>query len=71
MDNGPARKAGTSKKLQHHGDILADPFEISTIRREDLSFHRGKTEGEDVFQANSAPSVRTCRGHQGNALLKD
>ena len=34
MDNGPARKINTSSDIQAAGDILADPFEISTIRRD-------------------------------------
>jgi hypothetical protein len=34
MDNGPAKKINTSSEIQAAGDILADPFEISTIRRD-------------------------------------
>lgn len=37
MDNGPATKLHTSRKLQEVGDIYGDPFEVSTIRR-DVSF---------------------------------
>ncbi|XP_017770642.1 PREDICTED: putative aminopeptidase W07G4.4 [Nicrophorus vespilloides] len=69
MDNGPAKKAGTSKRLVTAGDALGDPFEVSTIRREDLAFHRGKAEGDDVMQCNNAPSSRTPRGHQGPAAF--
>lgn len=64
MDNGPARLAGVAQKLQTAGDLVADPFEISSIRREDFDFHAGKSEYEDVLQCNNAPSSRTPRGHQ-------
>ncbi|KAK3886530.1 hypothetical protein Pcinc_009326 [Petrolisthes cinctipes] len=64
MDNGPARLAGVAQKLQAAGDLVADPFEISTIRRGDFDFHSGKSEYEDVLQCNNAPSSRTPRGHQ-------
>jgi leucyl aminopeptidase len=64
LSNGPARKLGIPQKLQDAGDISGDPFEISTIRREDFDFHRGKSEYEDVLQSNSLPSTMTNRGHQ-------
>lgn len=64
MDNGPARMINNSKKLQDAGDLVGDPFEISTIRREDYVFHTGKSEYEDTLQCNNAPSSRTPRGHQ-------
>ncbi|KAK7008552.1 Cytosol aminopeptidase, catalytic domain [Halocaridina rubra] len=64
MDNGPARLAKVSQILQEAGDEVADPFEISTIRREDFDFHAGESEYEDVLQCNNLPSSRTPRGHQ-------
>jgi leucyl aminopeptidase len=39
MENGPAKQFGIAKKLQEAGDISGDPFEISTIRREDYLAH--------------------------------
>lgn len=69
MDNGPAREVRNSSKLQEVGEKIGDPFEISTIRKEDFLFHKGKTEEEDVIQANNQPSVRTSRGHQGPAAF--
>lgn len=69
MDNGPARKAGHSRKLQEVGEKIGDPFEISSIRRDDFHCHRGKMEGDDVAQgARSIASTLTDRGHQGNVL---
>ncbi|XP_033125531.1 putative aminopeptidase W07G4.4 [Anneissia japonica] len=65
MDNGPARKKQCAQNLQEAGEILGDPFEISTIRREDYDFHSGKSEYEDVLQCNNLPSSKTPRGHQG------
>jgi len=69
MDNGPARQFGVSKIIQDAGDISGDPFEISTIRREDYAWHAGKSEYEDVLQAASEPSVACPRGHQSPAAF--
>lgn len=41
MDNAVARKEGHAEKLQKDSETVWDPFEISTIRREDYEFHRG------------------------------
>lgn len=65
MDNGPARRAGTSARLQEFGVSIAEPFEISVIRREDLVAHKPTIDGDDVMQANNNPSSRNQRGHQG------
>ncbi|XP_042241963.1 putative aminopeptidase W07G4.4 isoform X1 [Homarus americanus] len=64
MDNGPAQINSMSQTLQAAGEQVADPFEISSIRREDYDFHCGKSEYEDVLQCNNLPSSRTPRGHQ-------
>jgi leucyl aminopeptidase len=64
MENGPAKQYGVAKKLQEAGDISGDPFEISTIRREDYMAHMGKSEYEDVLQAAGQASTLTNRGHQ-------
>jgi len=64
MDNGPASRLNVAKHVQHAGHLLGDMFEISTIRREDYDFVKGKSEYEDVLQCNNLPSSRTPRGHQ-------
>ena len=64
MDNGPARKLNTARSMQDTGDVWGDPFEVSSIRREDYEFHKGKSEYEDVLQANNMASSATARGHQ-------
>lgn len=64
MDNGPANKEGFARKLQETGELYGDPFEVSTIRREDYSLNKCKGEYVDVIQCNSLPSSRTPRGHQ-------
>lgn len=69
LDNGPAREVRNSSKLQEVGEKIGDPFEISTIRKEDFLFHKGRTEEEDAIQSNNLPSVRTPRGHQGPAAF--
>jgi leucyl aminopeptidase len=64
LDNGPAREIKTAESIQSAGHEIGDPFEISTIRREDYEFNVGKSEYEDILQCNNAPSSRTPRGHQ-------
>lgn len=65
LDNGPARKAKHAESLNEKGEEISEPFEISTIRKEDLSFHKGQALGDDILQCNNLPSSRTARGHQG------
>ncbi|XP_072913572.1 putative aminopeptidase W07G4.4 [Hemitrygon akajei] len=69
MDNGPARSARTAQEIQEAGDKVGDPFEISTIRRDDYEFHKGKSEYEDILQCNNQPSSATARGHQSPAAF--
>nr|AAV59016.1 leucyl aminopeptidase [Fasciola hepatica] len=64
MDNGPPRIHRVSQSLQEAGDRISDMAEISTVRKEDYEFNRGKTEYEDTLQCNNLPSSATPRGHQ-------
>ncbi|KAG0043312.1 Cytosol aminopeptidase, catalytic domain [Gryganskiella cystojenkinii] len=64
LDNGPARKAHVSTRIQTGGHILGDPFEISTLRREDYGSVAPGSAAEDVVQANDKASTMTARGHQ-------
>lgn len=64
MDNGPAKRAKVGPRIKDAGELLADPFELSTIRRDDFAFVAPTSNREDVVQANSAPSTMTNRGHQ-------
>lgn len=64
LDNGPARKDSFASHFQDIGDSLADPVEVSTLRREDYNFVCGKSEYEDILQCNNLPSSQTTRGHQ-------
>lgn len=65
MDNGPAKGQQFAQELQNMGEIYGDPFEISTMRREDYDFIMDKSgEYVDVLQCNNAASSRTPRGHQ-------
>ncbi|CAG8731616.1 919_t:CDS:2, partial [Ambispora leptoticha] len=64
IDNGPARKAGISQRVIQAGHIWGDPFELSTLRREDYEFIKPRSNREDVVQANESSSMRTIRGHQ-------
>ncbi|KAG2174004.1 hypothetical protein INT44_000118 [Umbelopsis vinacea] len=64
LDNGFARHNRISKRLYDAGHVLADPFEISTLRREDVDCVQPGSASEDVVQANDKASSLTDRGHQ-------
>ncbi|XP_063629570.1 putative aminopeptidase W07G4.4 isoform X2 [Cydia splendana] len=64
MDNHAARAKGHAEAFRASGESIADMVEVSTIRREDLAFHRGQCPGDHVHQANNQPSTQTNRGHQ-------
>jgi len=64
IDNGPARQDQIAQKLQTIGDAVGDPFEISTVRKEDFDFIKHKGELADILQCNNAASSATARGHQ-------
>jgi len=64
MSNGPARKHNRDRSFQDIGHEIADPYEISTIRREDFSSVAGKSIYEDILQATNNPSSAEPRGHQ-------
>lgn len=48
---------------------MGDVFEVSSIRREDYDFHKGKSEYEDILQCNNLASSATPRGHQTPAAF--
>ncbi|KAJ3314084.1 Cytosol aminopeptidase, catalytic domain [Boothiomyces sp. JEL0838] len=64
LDNGPARLGRVTKRFTIAGEQFGDPWEESTLRREDFSFIAPGSSSEDVCQANSKPSTETPRGHQ-------
>jgi leucyl aminopeptidase len=64
VDNGVAKKHRQSYALQEHGEIWGDPLEVTTLRREDVSFGAPKNKTYDLVQCNTAPSSSTPRGHQ-------
>jgi leucyl aminopeptidase len=64
IDNGPATQANEPFTLKRISEIWADPFEVSTIRREDYSLIAPKNEDYDVLQNPTGGSVATSRGHQ-------
>ena len=50
--------------MQEVGENIADPYEISTIRRDDFKVVAGRSEYEDILQATNNPSTMESRGHQ-------
>ncbi len=64
MANGPGAAQKLPEALRDAGDLMGDPYEISTIRREDYKMVEGPSEYEDLLQCNNLPSSGTSRGHQ-------
>ncbi|KAI9475531.1 MAG: hypothetical protein EXX96DRAFT_573654 [Benjaminiella poitrasii] len=64
LDNGVARQHKVSRRIFDAGHVFADPFEISTLRREDVTCVRPGRSSEDLVSANDQPSTMTNRGHQ-------
>lgn len=64
MSNGPAKAEHIDENLYKNGDLIADPYEISSIKREDYVAVTGKSEYEDILQATNNPSTMDPRGHQ-------
>lgn len=64
LDNGFARRSKVSQRIFEAGHLSADPFEISTFRREDVGVVQPGSSSEDVVQANDKASTMTNRGHQ-------
>lgn len=64
MDNGPARKLGVSQRLASIGTQFGEPWEVSTLRRDDYAMIAATSPREDLVQCNTAPSSATPRGHQ-------
>ena len=50
--------------MQCLGDVTGDPYEISSIRRDDFRTIAGKSEYEDLLQSTNNPSTQEPRGHQ-------
>ena len=64
LSNGPARLLKTDQKIYAAGEKWADPFEVSSMRREDFDFIKPKSKYEDTRHCNNEPSSATPRGHQ-------
>ena len=59
MDNGPAKKGNFAQALQATGDVYGDPFEISTMRKEDHDFIKDKSgEFVDILQCHQTIMIR-------------
>jgi len=64
LANGPGAAQKLPEAIRDAGDLMGDPYEISTIRREDYKMIEGPSEYEDLLQCNNLPSSGTSRGHQ-------
>ena len=63
MSNGPACEKQVSELFRATGSKIADPYEISTIRREDYDSIKAKMDYAELLQCSS-PSDPGYRGHQ-------
>lgn len=61
--NGPARDLNIDKHFETIGDMIGDPFEVSTLKRDDYQVVAGKSEYEDLLQSTNNPSTAEPRGH--------
>ncbi|MFN3602986.1 MAG: hypothetical protein ACK4UY_16510, partial [Dietzia sp.] len=64
MENGPAAAHGLARALQHAGTLLADPLEVSSLRREDFAVVAAHTPDHDVVQSVVHLPRPVKRGHQ-------
>jgi len=64
LDNGPARQALISKQMQSEGELWGDPFEVSTIRKDDYDAIKPKNSTYDVNQQSHNPGITCPRSHQ-------
>ncbi|CAK1583204.1 unnamed protein product [Parnassius mnemosyne] len=69
LDNAPARRLAAARALQAAGAALAEPLELSRLRREDFAAHRGQAPGDALLQAVPLPSTQVDRGHQTPAAF--
>jgi leucyl aminopeptidase len=67
MVNDPAKDADVALRLQAAGDKLADPFEYSTVRREDWTMISPKYATEDVVRHPLCCRLACSRRHQSRA----
>ncbi|CAE7538059.1 lap-2 [Symbiodinium sp. KB8] len=51
LDNGVSKAAGVSQALVQAGDAIADPFEVSTLRREDFAVVTPRVRDDHDFPA--------------------
>ena len=64
IDNGAARSRGVAAGLFRTSLSTGDPFELSTLRREDFVIISPTETTQDVLQCNRSSSIGTSRGHQ-------
>ncbi|WP_169628072.1 leucyl aminopeptidase family protein [Ferrimonas senticii] len=64
VENSVARARGDGGQLQAISEQLAEPFELSRLRREDFAQVAARTPSEDLLSSNNGASVNISRGHQ-------
>ena len=72
VENAVASGAKCAQTLALQANQWGEPFEVSTLRREDFAKIREVSGAADILSSNNAPSSVTARGHQYPAafLLK-
>jgi leucyl aminopeptidase len=64
IDNAAARSRNVASTLFRTSLATGDPFELSTLRREDFVIIAPTETTQDVLQCNRTSSIGTSRGHQ-------
>ena len=70
MDNGPAKKLNTSSEIQNSGDLWADPFEISTLRRDVSNEEADWATAWHNQQSDCAPSEDSDQPGHSPSLIR-
>jgi len=65
VDNGPAKNLKVAEDLKQIGESWGDPFEVSSLRKEDFQAIQKSNQAFEVVNASYSPS----RGHQQAAAF--
>jgi leucyl aminopeptidase len=64
MANMPSKLNKIDSTLKEIGESVGDPYELSSLRREDYESVKGNQDYEDLIQCKNVPIASNHRGHQ-------
>ncbi len=68
MSNGPALSKQVDRNLFESGSQIGDPYEISSLRKEDYKKHTSENPSADLLQIGGGATA-SLRSHQGAAAF--